>query len=174
MFSYAASFNSDLSKWDVSSANGMDAMFSYAVSFKQKMCGSAWVHSKASKIGIFAGTSGSISPAMYTSAPTLAITQVTRHYVTRRRPLSERELLVHTSITTPITTSVNTSAFISTILTTMTCPKCGTFEKSGQDSCCAPGGAWYKNCGGDGNNNVDHTWFEGAEVCKRKSEAYGM
>merc|ERR1712032_1428143 len=46
------------------------------------------------------------------------------------------------------------------------CPKCGTFEKSGRNSCCAPGGAWYNNCGGARNKNVDHKWFEGVAACK--------
>merc|ERR1719201_3088543 len=47
----------------------------------------------------------------------------------------------------------------------MTCPKCGTFKKSGRVSCCAPGGAWFKNCGGAGNKNVGHRWSEGTEAC---------
>ena len=48
------------------------------------------------------------------------------------------------------------------------CAKCGRFGKSGRVSCCATGGAWYKNCGGAANKNVDHRWFEGVEACKRK------
>ena len=39
----------------------MDYMFSDAVSFKQELCGDAWVKSKASKTDMFAGSSGSIS-----------------------------------------------------------------------------------------------------------------
>merc|ERR1712224_652194 len=39
-------------------------------------------------------------------------------------------------------------------------------KKSGRASCCAPGGAWYKNCGAAGNSNVDHMWFEGVRACK--------
>ena len=46
------------------------------------------------------------------------------------------------------------------------CSKCGIFKKSGISSCCAPGGAWFKNCGGAGNNNVDHRWSEGKQTCK--------
>merc|ERR1712032_998978 len=38
--------------------------------------------------------------------------------------------------------------------------------KSGRASCCAPGGAWYKNCGGSSNRNANHRWFDGVEVCK--------
>merc|ERR1711934_701701 len=62
----------------------------------------------------------------------------------------------------PIATSVGTPALTPTI-----CPKCGTFKKSGRRSCCAPGGAWFKNCGGAHNKNVDHKWFEGVAACKR-------
>merc|ERR1712032_1389933 len=46
------------------------------------------------------------------------------------------------------------------------CPKCGTFKKSGKVSCCAPGGAWFKNCGGVGNRNVGYRWLDGVEACK--------
>merc|ERR1712087_206325 len=46
------------------------------------------------------------------------------------------------------------------------CPKCGQFKKSGRASCCAPGGAWFKNCGAAGNNKVAHKWTEGANACK--------
>ena len=51
----------------------------------------------------------------------------------------------------------------------MTCPKCGAFTKSGRVSCCAPGGAWFKNCGGARNGNADHKWIEGVTACKGKS-----
>ena len=169
MFYDAISFNSDLSKWDVSRVNDMDAMFFAAASFKQKMCGAAWVHSKASKSSMFAGSSGSISRTVCTPVLPSVTTQVTSHYATRH-PLPERELIVRASITTTLSTSI----FTSTILSTMTCPKCGTFGKSGRVSCCAPGGAWYQNCGGATNENVHYRWSEGAEACKRKSEAYGM
>ena len=47
MFSGASSFNSDVSKWDVSRVTTMWKMFSYASSFNQKLCGEAWVNSKA-------------------------------------------------------------------------------------------------------------------------------
>merc|ERR1712025_1365862 len=63
----------------------------------------------------------------------------------------ERELIVrHTSTTADVPT----------------CPNCGIFKKSGRASCCAPGGAWYKNCGGTGNNKLDHSWIEGVEACE--------
>ena len=83
--------------------------------------------------------------------------RVTRGYVSRQ-PLPDRELIVRTPITT----------ITSTIGNTMICPKCGTFKKSGRVSCCAPDGAWFKNCGGTGNRNVDHRWIEGVQACKCK------
>merc|ERR1719201_2962072 len=61
MFANANLFNGDISNWDVSRVTNMDHMFLKAVSFKRKLCGAAWVHSKASKEDMFANTmSGSI------------------------------------------------------------------------------------------------------------------
>merc|ERR1712147_597336 len=57
----ATAFNGDIAKWDVSSVTNMDDMFEGATSFEQTLCGAAWVHSKATKEGIFVGSSGSIS-----------------------------------------------------------------------------------------------------------------
>ena len=67
MFLGAQSFNGDISKCDVSSVTDMNAMFFGAASFKQKLCGAAWVHSKASKDGMFEGSSGSISQTACTT-----------------------------------------------------------------------------------------------------------
>ena len=165
MFSHAKSFDADISKWNVSLVTDMFQMFYYASSFKQNLCGAAWVHSKASKTGMFTGSSGSISQTVCTSALTPATTLVTRQSVSRR-PIPDRELITRTPTITP--------AITSTIANTMTCPKCGTFKKSGKVSCCAPGGAWFRNCGGAGNVNVDHRWFEGVEACQRKCKANDM
>ena len=44
------------------------------------------------------------------------------------------------------------------------CPKCAT-NKAGQRSCCARGGAWFKNCGDTGDTKV-HTWVEGIQACE--------
>ena len=163
MFSYAKIFDSDVSKWDVSSVSSMDYMFLHAVSFKHRLSGDAWVRSQASKVDMFGGSRGSIAWRVSTSTPS-------RQYVSRR-PIPERELIGRT----PISTSAGTPAFISAITSTMTtCPKCGTFAKSGRVSCCAPGGAWYKNCGGAVNRNADHSWFEGAQACKRKLKGNDM
>ena len=49
------------------------------------------------------------------------------------------------------------------------CSKCGIFKQSGKLSCCARGGAWFKNCGNAGDAHFDHTWFEGIQACKSKS-----
>ena len=136
----------------------MDLMFSHAISFKHKLCGAEWVRSKASKIGMFKDSPGSISRTACKSGLTPS-----RQHVSRR-PIPERELIGRT----PISTSLGTAAITSTIASTITCRRCGTFAKSGRVSCCAPGGAWYKNCGGAGNRNADHSWFEGAQACKRK------
>ena len=160
MFKYATAFDGDISNWDVSRVTRMDHMFFDAASFKQQLCGAAWVQSQASNEKMFTGSSGSISRKVCTSVsePTAVTLGI------------DRKLIVHT----PITTSVGTPAVTSTIAHTMRCLKCGTFEKSRRVSCCAPGGAWYKNCGGGGNRNVDHRWREGVEACKRKFEANGV
>ena len=46
------------------------------------------------------------------------------------------------------------------------CPVCGTSKKSGKRSCCARGGAWFKNCGDVGDTKLDHTWAEGVQACE--------
>ena len=155
MLSAATAFNNDISKWDVSRVTAMDHMFRDAASFKRKLCGAAWVYSTASKDGMFEGSPGSISRRVCEPS-----TLATRQYISRRSLPMERELIVRA----PITTSTNK----------LSCPKCGTFQKSGKVSCCAPRGAWFKNCGGVGNRNVDHRWSEGVEACKRKSKANSM
>ena len=171
MFWDATSFNGNVLKWDVSSVTNMDSMFFKATSFNQKLCGAAWVHSMASKELMFVGSSGSIS-YLCTAPPPPTTTQATRHYVTRR-PILEREFIPRTPITPPVSTSAFTSMVVRG-MGGMACPKCGMFKKSGRVSCCAPGGAWYKNCGGVGNRNAGRRWFEGVEACKCKFEANGV
>ena len=46
------------------------------------------------------------------------------------------------------------------------CGKCARTKKSGKNSCCARGGAWFKNCGDAGDTQFDHTWAEGIQACK--------
>jgi len=108
------------------------------------------------------GTEGSVSPAPLTSVSTSVTTLGTRQYESRR-PMSERDLMGRV----PIATSVSIPPPAAQAIHTMPrCPACGTFKKSGRKSCCAPGGAWFKNCGGAHNNNVDHSWLEGVAACK--------
>ena len=56
-FSKAAAFNADLSRWDVSGVKLMYRMFAGAKAFEQTLCGAAWVNSKATKVGMFTGSS---------------------------------------------------------------------------------------------------------------------
>lgn len=53
-----------------------------------------------------------------------------------------------------------------TVSSSSECHKCSTTKKSGKPSCCARGGAWFKNCGDAGDKHFDHTWTEGIQVCK--------
>ena len=46
------------------------------------------------------------------------------------------------------------------------CPKCAAIKKSRKLSCCAPGGAWFNNCGTNGDSRSEHTWTEGVRACK--------
>ena len=46
------------------------------------------------------------------------------------------------------------------------CHTCGVVKKSDKRSCCARGGSWYGKCGGAGNKNREHTWYEGLQACK--------
>ena len=46
------------------------------------------------------------------------------------------------------------------------CSECGVTNKFGKRSCCARGGAWFKNCGDTGDTNFEHTWTEGVQACK--------
>ena len=165
MFRQAKAFNCDLLGWDVSSVTAMDDMFLNAKSFKRKLCGDSWVNSKAKKINMFESSPGSISRTACMLALTPATTQSSHHYVSRRL-LPGRELIVRTPISTPSVTSA--------IHRTITCPRCGTFRESGRVSCCAPGGAWFKNCGGLGSKNISHRWSEGVKACKRKFTTNNM
>ena len=62
MFRDATLFNGDMSKWNVSRVINMTEMFWGATSFNQALCGAAWVLSKAKKEHIFQGSSGSYCP----------------------------------------------------------------------------------------------------------------
>merc|ERR1712224_375303 len=143
MFAETAVFNRDLSKWDVSSVTNMVGMFAGAKAFRRKLCGAAWVLSEAKRDRMFEKSRGSISTTVCTTPKP-------------RRGQRDRDLIARTTIATPsVITSTNT----------MTCRKCGKFKRSGRVSCCAPGGTWYKNCGGFGNRDVEHMWSDGVEAC---------
>ena len=59
-----------------------------------------------------------------------------------------------------------TTASLSATSSTSECPACAAIKKSGKLSCCARGGAWFKNCGDDAGTDLDHTWAEGIQACK--------
>ena len=147
MFNNAPSFNGDISKWDVSTVINMDSMFMGAKSFRRQLIGAAWVHSKATKKVMFEGSSRSISG-------TVCGASSQQRWLARWRK-------ANTSIVTSLTTPDVASAIA-------ICPNCGTFKRSGRVSCCAPGGAWYHNCGNVSRTNLGHSWLEGVEACKRK------
>ena len=58
-----------------------------------------------------------------------------------------------------------------TTITGSECAKCGTITKSGKSSCCGRGGSWFGKCGGVGNARFGHTWVEGIQVCKSRSQS---
>merc|ERR1719201_1475190 len=95
MFQGADIFNGDISDWDVSSVNNMNDMFSNAVLFTRNLCGAAWVHSEASKIDMFEGSSGSIS------GTECKLTTIPSAQYASRRPIPDRELIVRTPDITP-------------------------------------------------------------------------
>ena len=144
-------------------------MFFNAKSFTQKLCTPSWVTSNATKGFMFDRSPGSISPIVCTpsDASTIKVeTTIAAPQHETHRTIPDRELKAYMLL--------NTAAISSTIQSQSICPKCGTFTKSGRASCCAPGGAWYDECGGAGNEHVEHTWLEGAKACRRKFEATCM
>ena len=54
------------------------------------------------------------------------------------------------------------------------CVECGVVKKSGKHSCCARGGAWFKNCGDAGDTKFDHTWAEGVHACEDSMSALSV
>ena len=61
---------------------------------------------------------------------------------------------------------IKTPADTTTTISVSVCPICGISAKSGKMSCCARGGSWFKSCGGAGNTELQHTWYEGIQACK--------
>ena len=68
MFHGASAFNQDLSNWDVSAVANMRYMFYGAAAFHRKLCGDAWVRSKADQSDMFIGSPGSIASTVCTTA----------------------------------------------------------------------------------------------------------
>ena len=68
IFYVDSAFNQDLSKWDVSAVTSMAYMFFRASAFNCKLCGDAWVQSKADKSEMFMASPGSISSTVCTTA----------------------------------------------------------------------------------------------------------
>ena len=66
---------------------------------------------------------------------------------------------------------VNTPAGTLRPITVSVCPRCGTIEKSGKMSCCGRGGSWFDKCGSAGNAKNHHTWSEGIQACKARSQS---
>merc|ERR1712048_1068570 len=77
-FTSGSSFNSDVSKWDVSRVTNMWRMFNEASSFNQTLCGEAWVNSKADKTDMFEGSPGSISTTVCAPLSTAGYSPQTR------------------------------------------------------------------------------------------------
>ena len=57
-----------------------------------------------------------------------------------------------------------------TMITVSVCPRCGSIGKSDKSSCCGRGGSWFRNCGSVGNANLQHTWYEGIQACKTRTQ----
>ena len=63
-------------------------------------------------------------------------------------------------------TEVSTVTSFSVVNRNIGCAKCSATKKSGKLSCCAQGGAWFRNCGKTGDPKYDHTWIEGIRACR--------
>ena len=63
------------------------------------------------------------------------------------------------------------TATTTTVTVRPECRKCGTIGKSGKNSCCGRGGSWFRNCGSAGNVKLRHTWYEGIQVCKTRTQS---
>ena len=60
---------------------------------------------------------------------------------------------------------------VTTTIAVSACLRCGTIAKSGKSSCCGRGGSWFKNCGGTGKKKLRHTWYEGIQACKVRTQS---
>ena len=69
----------------------------------------------------------------------------------------------------PINVHIYTPAATTTTIISA-CSKCVRVKKSGKISCCGRGGSWFGNCGSAGNTKLHHTWYEGIQACKTRSQ----
>ena len=146
MFMRATSFNSDLSNWDVTSVADMTFMFMRTISFNGDL--SKWdVASVSDMAGMFRQA--------HAFNCDLSIWDVS-------------------SVTNMDDMFLNAVSFNQKLCGANWFRSKAKYRKSGRVSCCAPGGAWFKNCGGLGSKNVDHRWSEGVKACKRKFKANHM
>ena len=161
MFAGATIFNSDIKKWDVSNVKSMYNMFWGAKSFNIDI--SLWDVSSVMSMSFMFKDATSfkyiLCGATWVHSRASKVEMFSGSPGSISNNVCDREL---------IAASMSTSAIASA------CTKCGTFKKSGRVSCCAPGGAWYNNCGGVGDRNVDHSWLEGVTVCEGKSKISGI
>ena len=82
----------------------------------------------------------------------------------------KRDLMVHKMATKKVNNlGIDTIQMSDKDKKAITCPKCGVFKKSGRASCCAPGGAWFAECGGADSSNAAHKWSEGVKACECES-----
>merc|ERR1712037_210477 len=152
MFLQASSFNTDLSRWKVGKVTNMQGMFLQATSFNSdirdwdvmrvKDMDYMFYHAESFRHSL-CGPAWVLSKASNNLMFDGSDGKITQQYCSQQRDLVQRQPA-----------------------NALTCSKCGKFKKSGRPSCCAPGGAWFKDCGAAGNTKVNYKWTDGANACK--------
>jgi len=152
MFLQASSFNTDISNWKVGKVTNMQGMFLQATSFNSdirnwdvmrvKDMDYMFYHAESFRHSL-CGPAWVLSKASNNLMFDGSEGRITQQYCSQERDLVQRQPA-----------------------NALTCPKCGKFKKSGRASCCAPGGAWFKDCGAAGNTKVNYKWTDGANACK--------
>jgi len=152
MFLQASSFNTDISRWKVGKVTNMQGMFLQATSFNSdirnwdvmrvKDMDYMFYHAESFRHAL-CGPAWVLSKASNNLMFDGSEGKITASYCSQERDLVQRQPA-----------------------DSLTCSKCGKFKKSGRASCCAPGGAWFKDCGAAGNTKVNYKWTDGANACK--------
>jgi surface protein len=152
MFLQASSFNTDISNWKVGKVTNMQGMFLQATSFNSdlrnwdvmrvKDMDYMFYHAESFRHSL-CGPAWVLSKASNNLMFDGSEGRITQQYCSQERDLVQRQPA-----------------------NALTCPKCGKFKKSGRASCCAPGGAWFKDCGAAGNTKVNYKWTDGANACQ--------